>query len=477
MLIRPKKLPIDPAHPFALDRLGRDESATLLTQLLERVDTPFVLSVDARWGDGKTTFVEMWRHHLSANHIQSLYFNAWESDYSADPLISFIGEMGTQFKGDEATQSSSNLKKAWRYVKEQSAFLVKRAVPVGLKLATYGALNLDNLTEQALAGLAADLAKEKIESYEADKKTLKDFKQHLSEFIKELSKKQNDGISRPVVFFVDELDRCRPTYTVELLERIKHFFDVEGLVFVLSLDKEQLGHSIRAVYGAGIDVDGYLRRFIDLEYRLPKGKSGNFVAFLAEQYQLRETVHRAGHSAEVQSVPAGLQIFEHLASVFNLSLRKQEQTMAMIVLVLLTSRLEPHLTFLISLAVMKIGDLEFYDGLIASRVTVKEVIDRLEASPAGRGFLTEDVSTIFEAGLIGWKMNSDPTASDRFAQHKNWAEVSQGNHVQSRRARRVLEFIGFYSGIERVTASFVRALEISGQFKSPPGTPTNFSVQ
>ena len=477
MLIRPKKLPIDPDHPFALDRLGRGESAALLTQLLERVDTPFVLSVDARWGDGKTTFVEMWRHHLSASHIQSLYFNAWESEYSADPLISFIGEMGTQLKGDEATQSSPKLKKAWKHVKEQGAFLVKRAVPVGLKLATYGALDLDNLTEQALAGLVADLAKEKIESYEADKKTLEDFKQRLGEFIKELSKKQNDGISRPVVFFVDELDRCRPTYTVELLERIKHFFDVEGLVFVLSLDKEQLGHSIRAVYGSGIDVDGYLRRFIDLEYQLPKGKSGNFVAFLAEQYQLRETVHRAGHSADVQSIPAGLQIFEHLASVFDLSLRKQEQTMARLIVVLLTSRLEPHLTFLISLAVMKVGDAAFYDGLVASRVTVKDVIDRLEASLAGRRFLAEDASTLFEASLISWKRNSDRTALERFAQHQNLAEAAQGKHVQSPRSGRVLDLIRIYSGTEGVATSFVKALEISGQFKSSPETPTNFSVQ
>lgn len=477
MLIRPKKLPIDPDHPFALDRLGRDENAITLTQLLERVDTPFVLSIDAKWGDGKTTFVEMWRHHLSANHIQSLYFNAWESDYSADPLISFIGEMGTQLKGEEATKPSPKLEKAWKHVKETGAFLVKRAVPVGLKLATYGALDLDNLTEQALAGLAADLAKEKIESYEADKNTLKNFKQRLREFIKELSKKQNDGANRPVVFFVDELDRCRPTYTVELLERIKHFFDVEGLIFVLSLDKEQLGHSIRAVYGAGIDVDGYLRRFLDLEYRLPKEKSGNFVAFLAEQYQLRETVQRSGHSAEVQSIPAGLQIFEYLASVFRLSLRKQEQTMAMLTVVLLTSRLDPHITFLISLAVIKVGDLEFYDGLIASRVTVKDVLDRLEASPAGRRFLTEDVSALFEASLIGWKMNSDATASDRFVQYKNWAEAAQGKHVQSPRARRILELIGVYSGIERVASSFVRALEISGQFKSPPSAPTGLSVQ
>jgi KAP family P-loop domain len=476
MLIRPKKLPIDPANPFALDKLGRDESATLLTQLLERVDTPFVLSIDARWGDGKTTFVEMWRHHLAANQIRSLYFNAWESDYSADPLISFIGEMEAQLVINKDITNSSRLSKAWEQFKEMGVSIAKHAVPVAVKIVTHGALNLDPVIEQALAGGAADFAKEKIGNYKADKDMVRNFKERLGEFLKELGGQNNEG-NRPVVFFVDELDRCRPTYTVELLERIKHFFDVEGLAFVLSLDKEQLGHSIQAVYGAGIDVDGYLRRFIDLEYRLPKGKSYNFVAFLADQYQLRETVRRSAHSAEVESIPVGLETFEHLASVFNLSLRKQEQTMAMLVLVLLTSRLEPHLTFLISLAVMKVGNPEFYDGLIASRVTVKDVLDRLEASPAGKKFLTGEAGELFEASLIGWKMNSDRSASERHGHYQELAQANQGKHVEAPRAQRILNFLRVYSRIERVAASFIRALEITGQFKSPPETPANLSVQ
>ena len=73
---------------------------------------------------------------------------------------------------------------------------------------------------------------------------------------------------KTVIIFVDELDRCRPSYAIELLERIKHLFNIGGLVFVLALDREQLGHSIKAVYGNGIDSDGYLRRFVDFEYQL-----------------------------------------------------------------------------------------------------------------------------------------------------------------------------------------------------------------
>lgn len=260
---------------------------------------PF-LPLNAKWGDGKTTFVQMWKHHLAAKGLRSLYFNAWESDYSSDPIISFIGEMRGQLElGDKA--HSSQLAEKWTKLKEAGAYLAKRAVPIAVKLGTAGVLDLDTITEQALGGLGADLVKEKIESYQADKNTVTNFKQRLGEFIAELRGQAGEE-KRPVVFFVDELDRCRPTYTVELLERIKHFFDVEGLVFVLSLDKEQLGHSIRAVYGAGLDVDGYLRRFIDLEYRFPQRSGVNFVHFLVEHYQLAETLKKIGRSSEVRMI-------------------------------------------------------------------------------------------------------------------------------------------------------------------------------
>lgn len=67
------------------------------------------------------------------------------------------------------------------------------------------------------------------------------------------------------MFFIDELDRCRPTFAIELLERIKHLFDIQNIVFVLSIDKEQLEASTAAAYGSAINAPEYLRRFIDLE--------------------------------------------------------------------------------------------------------------------------------------------------------------------------------------------------------------------
>lgn len=57
--------------------------------------------------------------------------------------------------------------------------------------------------------------------------------------------------------------------TIELLETIKHLFAVKNITFVISVDKEQLAYSISTLYGQGMDSDGYLKRFFDIEYKMP----------------------------------------------------------------------------------------------------------------------------------------------------------------------------------------------------------------
>jgi hypothetical protein len=94
------------------------------------------------------------------------------------------------------------------------------------------------------------VAEERIKKYQEEKGTIAAFKAELAAFVKERTPK------KPMLFFIDELDRCRPLFAIEVLEHVKHLFNVSGVVFVLSVDKSQLGHSLCAVYGDGLDVDG-----------------------------------------------------------------------------------------------------------------------------------------------------------------------------------------------------------------------------
>ena len=83
--------------------------------------------------------------------------------------------------------------------------------------------------------------------------------------------------SCPVVVVIDELDRCRPLYAIELLEVAKHLFSVEIIVFVLAINLRQLGHSIKAVYGSDFDSHEYLERFIDITIPLPMAERVHFI--------------------------------------------------------------------------------------------------------------------------------------------------------------------------------------------------------
>src|SRR5262249_37550885 len=135
-----------------------------------------------------------------------------------------------------------------------------------------------------------ELTKKQIEKYQADKKTITHFRKELADLVSTLRQKSRNQTTKPIIFITDELDRCRPPYALELLEKIKHLFSVEGLVFVLAIDRHQLGESVKCLYGQGMDTDNYLRRFIDLEYRLPAAKVEQFVKAQFARFELEQTI-------------------------------------------------------------------------------------------------------------------------------------------------------------------------------------------
>ena len=81
-----------------------------------------------------------------------------------------------------------------------------------------------------------------------------------------------EKIEKPLVFIVDELDRCKPEFAIRLIERIKHFFDIPKVVFVLAINKSQLEESINSFYGFSSEAN-YLEKFIDITVLLKAGQN------------------------------------------------------------------------------------------------------------------------------------------------------------------------------------------------------------
>jgi predicted KAP-like P-loop ATPase len=259
---KPRPLDIPKGAPFDHDLLEREPNAKILTQFVSRLEEPFVLAVDSPWGSGKTTFLRMWLQSLENDKFPCLYFNAWQNDFSDSPLVSLIGEIGEAIRDLRLSGENEKLaREIFDKAKKSGAVLAKAALPAAVKLATAGLLDLSSLKAEDIAKLAEDLAKQQIEKYQADKKTIAHFRKELADLVAVLRRKIDNKAAKPVIFVVDELDRCRPPYAVELLEKIKHLFSVDGLIFILAIDRQQLGESVRCLYGEGLDADNYLRRF------------------------------------------------------------------------------------------------------------------------------------------------------------------------------------------------------------------------
>lgn len=129
--------------------------------------------------------------------------------------------------------------------------------------------------------------KSKIENHEADKNTLHAFKQELANLAEELDK--------PLVFIIDELDRCRPDFAIRLIERTKHFFDIPKIVFVLVMNKPQLIQSVKKYYGYDSALNGdYFEKFIDYTVEFPTiGDDQLYSGVIKEQlYRIGEIADR-----------------------------------------------------------------------------------------------------------------------------------------------------------------------------------------
>ncbi|MCQ2200681.1 MAG: KAP family NTPase [Bacteroidales bacterium] len=289
MRSRTKEIEITKEAPFANDKLDRQQYANTLTKIIQLMgDAGGVLSINGEWGTGKSTFVSMWKQELDNNNFRTIYFNAWESDFTDDPLVSLISELKIVSKGTD-----------------EEPF--KTLVANGAKIAFAALTGFGKSFLHSTTGIDADVLKTSceqvqkignswIEDYEQQKESFSDFKRSLINFVAD-----NADCDRPIVFFIDELDRCNPTYAVKVLERIKHLFDITNLVFVLSINKKQLAYAIQGYFGSEkMNADEYLRKFIDLEYNLPAPDMHKYCQFLFDEYNMAPFFsNRNSHDIEI----------------------------------------------------------------------------------------------------------------------------------------------------------------------------------
>lgn len=334
----------------------REEAQDLLLFLQGRVGerrrqgavASYVLNVDSGWGHGKTYFLSNIQKDLSRDNRAVALVDAWATDFSDDPLTAIMSAIDAALRPH---LKSTVLRTAWNGVlKSGGTLAISLAKHAGAKLLSKYAgdfgdelsdavfeqdvhangapvdadgLGLEGATEEVVDKLADSALSRLMNAFRKQERSIITFKQQLARVAKSLNDGSDDEF-KPIYVLVDELDRCRPTYALRLLESVKHLFETDGVVFIIATDTEQLSESVRAVYGDNFDSKKYLRRFFDRTYRFRTPDYESYIEYLFERSGIERGKIRCPNGTSLNGLASA--IFRD----FGASLRDAEQCIDML---------------------------------------------------------------------------------------------------------------------------------------------------
>jgi hypothetical protein len=273
--------------------------------------------IDGDWGTGKTEFCHKLINLMKTRHPENqiIYVDAYKADHADDPLLTIIAEI---------------LKLIPKGLEQKS--FIKKVIPTlryGLKAGAKAGVS--HLLRQDFTDVADDFDKEIKQA--SDKLINESVESLLKDHVEASKNLKNLQVSltqlakdKPITIFIDELDRCRPNFSVAILETIKHVFNVENVQFILITNCNQLRASINHCYGATIDAHRYLDKFLKFTFTLSNNINDN-------TYQQRRTsiVHYRNLIRQSEVLinstlgeEENTHIIEHVIKVQKLSLREVE---------------------------------------------------------------------------------------------------------------------------------------------------------
>lgn len=355
---------VKPDLPAVEDLLGFAPYAQTLFDIIcdENTQTPLTIGIFGSWGSGKTSLMRMIEQRLRElrraqrqaeqdrldRPYLTVWFNAWfygkEESLGRALILRVLAELRREVGRDA---------EALRALNEMEAELHRSVTPASLGELVIGGQALFGGNEEGAEfrlplatglSLLSEIAEARAETPAQDAgqvaaqrlgQTVEQLRTALDRQRVEALEVFRQGFQALVtkhfspgvlVVFVDDLDRCLPDKAVEVLEAIKLFFDIEGCIFVLGIDREVVERGIRLKYreyeelaGQGpppIDGAKYLEKIVQIPFQLPpiaraamEGYVGKMAPGLLELDTRCDDVFAVGMAANPRRVKRTLNIF------------------------------------------------------------------------------------------------------------------------------------------------------------------------
>ena len=254
------------------DFIKRNKYIASFLKLIDGIKDNKIIALDGEWGSGKTWFVKALEYLIETDENEELnvidhdtleniksnymtfYYNAWENDDAESAMLSLIYKL----TNDSCLQKDEN-----------ETGVIPRLLNTIIKFVSNGSIDIkqDIFGEQWNNKEITDCIK-----------TSEEIKETFKEIIDNLL----IGNKNRLLIIIDEIDRCKPTFAIDLLENIKHFYDDDRIIFLITTNNRELKNSVCKVYGEKYNGSLYLDRFFDLNLELPNNYIMDYINAIDE---------------------------------------------------------------------------------------------------------------------------------------------------------------------------------------------------
>lgn len=383
MRLSPPQLVISDEDGFEKhDTFGAKEAGKRLANVVADLEDHSVIVLDGQWGSGKSVFVKQWAGLMRQRGHPVVYLDAFAADHHDDAFFAILGALLRSLRSTSVIPDQRRKSLVGKI--KGAARLLMPAVPTVLDAAT--GLPIGSVVKAAVdaartpddASPASDTSAEsfldrRLRRVQEQEESVESFKKALNDVVE--GSPDSGTPTRPLIFIIDELDRCKPSFALNVLERMKHIFAAEGICFVLVTHLEALAEMVRHTYGltaANRYLDKFFHLRLDIDRLLASGNRDahtQYIRHIRKSLGVPEPAYAYTEKA-----------IRNLASIHDLPFRSLERVLLNVALYAkgggYASR-QGHLHGVAELCVMKLANAKLYHDARNDRLKFEAVAEFL----------------------------------------------------------------------------------------------------